>query len=101
MESTKRQVCSSSVQMPCQLYVEAKAWLVKTQGKKRDYLATSHTSSLPKKVYIDLKQNDLSQLEDIWKKIKEPGKQRFTKKYVQTAYLILVEVKEPLVRAAL
>ena len=49
----------------------------------------------------NLKQNDLSQLEDIWKKIKELGKQRFIKKYRQIAFLILVKVEEPLIRAAL
>ena len=101
MEPTKRRVCSSSVQVPCQSHVEAEAWSAKAQGKKGDYLAMGYTSLLPEKVSTDLEQNDLSQLEEIWKRIKESGKQRFTEKYGQIASLILVKVEEPLIRAAL
>ena len=57
--------------MSCHSYEEAEAWSLKTQDKKGDCLATGYTSSLLEKVCIDLKQNDLSQLADIWKKIKE------------------------------
>ena len=101
MEPTKRRVCSSSVQVPCQLHAEVEAWSAKAQGKRGDCLALGYTSLLPEKVSTDLEQNDLSQLEDIWKRIKEPGKQRFTKKYGQIASLILVKVEEPLIRTAL
>ena len=101
MESTKRRVCSSSVQVPCQSHAKAEAWSTKAQGKKEDYLAMGYTSLLPEKVFTDLEQNDLSQLEEIWKRIKEPDKQRFIEKYGQIASLILVKVEEPLIRAAL
>ena len=97
----KRRVCSSSVQVPCQSHAKAKAWSAKAQGKKGDYPAMGYTSFLPERVSTDLKRNDLSQLEEIWKRIKEPGKQRFTENYGQIAYLILVKVEEPLIRAAL
>ena len=100
MEPIKRRVCSSSVQVPCQSYAEAKAWSVKAQGKKGDCLAMGYTSLLPEKVSTNLEQNDLSQLEEIWKRIKEPGKQRFVEKYGQIASLILVKVEEPLIKAA-
>ena len=93
MESTMRRVCSSSVQMPCQSHTEAEAWLAKAQGKKGDCLAMGYTSLLLEKVSTDLEQNDLSQLEEIWKRIKEPGKQRFTEKYGQIASLILMKVE--------
>ena len=72
-----RRVCSSSVQMPCQSHTEAEAWSAKAQGKKKDCLAMGYTSLLSEKVSTDLKQNGLSHLEEIWKRIKEPGKQRF------------------------
>ena len=101
MEPTKRRVCSSSVQVPCQSHVEVEAWSAKAQGKKGDCLAMGYTPLLPEKVSTDLEQNDLSQLEEIWKRIKESGKQRFTEKYGQIASLILVKVEEPLIRAAL
>ena len=71
MESTKRRVCSSSVQVLYQSYTGAEAWSVKTQGKKGDCLTIGHASSLPEEVSTDLKQNNLSQLEHIWKRIKE------------------------------
>ena len=77
MEPTMRRVCSSSAQMPCQSHTEAEAWSAKAQGKKGDCLTMGYTSLLPEKVSTDLEQNDLSQLEEIWKKIKESGKQRF------------------------
>ena len=67
--------------MPCQSHAKAEAWSAKAQGKKGTFLAMGYTSLLPEKVSTDLEQNDLSQLEEIWKKIKEPGKQRFTEKY--------------------
>ena len=59
-----------------------------------------YTSLLSEKVSTDLEQNDLSQLEEIWKRIKESGKQRFIGKYGQIASLIRVKVEEPLIRAA-
>ena len=59
-----------------------------------------YTSLLPEKVSTDLEKNDLSQLEEIWKKIKELGKQRFIKKYGKIASLILVKIEKPLIRAA-
>ena len=101
MEPTKRRVCSSSVQVPCQSHIEAKVWSAKAQDKKGDYLAMGYTSLLLEKVSTDLEQNNLSQLEEIWKKIKGSDKQRFIRKYGQIASLILVKVEEPLIRAAL
>ena len=101
MEPTKRRVCSSSVQVPCQSHAEVETWSAKAQDKKGDCLTTGYTSLLPEKVSTDLEQNDLSQLEEIWKRIKEPGKQRFIEKYGQIASLILVKVEESLIRPAL
>ena len=74
MEPTIRRICSSSVQMPCQSHAEIDAWSAKAQGKKGDCLAMGYTSLLLEKVSTDLEQNDLSQLEEIWKIIKESGK---------------------------
>ena len=101
MEPTKRQVCSSSVQVPCQSHADVEAWSATTKAKKKDCLAMGYASLLPEKVSIDLEQNDLSQLEEIWKRIKEPGKQRFIRKYGQITSLILVKVEEPLIKVAL
>ena len=94
MEPTMRRVCSSSVQMPCQSHTETDAWSAKAQGKKGDCLAMGYTSLLLEKMSTDLKQNDPSQLEEIWKRIKESGKQRFIGKYGQIASLIRVKVEK-------
>ena len=87
--------------MPCQSHTETDALSAKAQGKKEDCLAVGYTPLLLEKVSTDLEQNDLSQLEEIWKRIKESGKQRFIGKYGQITSLIRVKVEEPLIRAAL
>ena len=60
-----------------------------------------YVSSLPEEVHVDLAQNKLTELLDLWELVNEPNKRKFYDLYGQIASLITVEVDEPLIRAAI
>ena len=68
---------------------------------KRNCLADGFLSSLPKGVYVILTQNKLVELADIWKLVSGPNKKKFCDRYGQIASLMMVNVEESLIRAAI
>ena len=60
-----------------------------------------YVSSLPKEVHVDLVQNKLTELANLWELVSGPNKRMFCDIYGQIASLITVEVDEPLIRAAI
>ena len=60
-----------------------------------------YVSSLPEEVHVDLAQNKLTELTDLWELVSEPNKRKFYDLYGQIASLITIEVDEPLIKAAI
>ena len=60
-----------------------------------------YVSSLPEEAYVDLTQNKLTKLADLWELVSGPNKRKFYDLYGQIASLITVEVDESLIRAAI
>ena len=50
---------------------------------------------------MDLSQNKLTELVDLWELVSGPNKRKFYDLYGQIASLINVKVDEPLIRAAI
>ena len=69
------------------------------QKKDGDCLPKDYICSLPEKIRPDLKQNDLTELVDIWKKWDSEKKIAFQEKYGDLALLLTVEVDVNLIRA--
>ena len=74
MESTNKLVYSSSVRLSCQKVVKVQTWSESMQKMKGDCLADGYVSSLSEEVHVELKQNDLTELESIWEQISRPNK---------------------------
>ena len=64
-------------------------------------LIDGYVSSLPEEVHVDLAQNKLTELADLWELVGGPNKRKFYDLYGQIASLITVEVDEPLIRAVI
>ena len=60
-----------------------------------------YVSSLPEEVHLDLAQNKLTELVNLWELVNGPNKRKFCDLYGQIASLITVEVDEPLIRVAI
>ena len=60
-----------------------------------------YVSSLPEKVYVDLAQNKLTELADLWELVSRLNKRKFYNLYGQIAFLIMVKVDEPLIRVVI
>ena len=101
MESTEKQICSSSVRLPCLEAVKVQAWSESMQKTKGDCLADGSVSSLPEEVHVELKQNDLTELAKLWERVSGPNKRKFCDQYGQIASLMAVKVDESLIRAAI
>ena len=101
MESSKKLVCSSSARLPYQEVVDVQAWSEKVQRIEENCLVDGYVSSLPEKVHVDLAQNKLVELASLWELVSGPNERRFCDLYGQIVSLIMVEVGEPLIRAAI
>ena len=99
MESSKKLVCSSSARLPYQEPLEVQAWSKDMQKVEGNCLVDGYMSSLPEKVHIDLAHNRLIELAGLWELVSGPNKRRFYDQYGWIAFLVTVEVDEPLVRA--
>ena len=60
-----------------------------------------YVSSLQERVHVNLAQNELTELAILWELVNGPNKRRFYDLYGQISSLIIVEVDEPLIRAAI
>ena len=58
-------------------------------------------SLFPEEVHVDLAQNNLTELAGLWELVSRPNKRRFYDLCGQIASLIMVEVDEPLIKAAI
>ena len=56
---------------------------------------------MSKKVHADLSRNKLTELVGLWELVSGPNKRRFYDLYEQIAFLITIEVDEPLIRATI
>ena len=56
---------------------------------------------MPEGIHVDLSQNKLIELAGLWELVSGPNKRKFYDLYGQIAFLITVEVDEPLIRAAI
>ena len=101
MESPKKLVCLSSARFPYQKALEVQAWLEDVQRVEGNYLVDGYVSSLPEEMHLDLVQNKLTELTSLWELVSGPNKRRFYNLYGQIAFLITIEVDEPLIRATI
>ena len=60
-----------------------------------------YISSLPEEPYVNLTQNNVSDLITIWEYIDQAAKESFRSKYGDIAALIAVVIDEPLLGAAI
>ena len=81
--------------------MKVQTWLESMQKMKGDCLADGYVSFLLKEVHVELKQNDLIELESKWGQVSGPNKRKFCDQYGQIASLIAVKVDESLIRAAI
>ena len=70
-----------------------------TQRLEGDCLPSDFVSSLPIKIHLDLRQNDLAELISIWKSWNVERREKFRVKYGDIAYLLQVEVDVNLIKA--
>ena len=101
MESPKKLVCSSSARLPYQEALKVQAWSKDIQRAEGNCLMDGYVSSLPEKVYVDLAQNKLTELADLWELVSRLNKRKFYNLYGQIASLITIEVDESLIRAVI
>ena len=72
-----------------------------TQRVEGNCLVDGYVSLLLEEVHVDLAQNKLTELAGLWELISGPNKRKFYDVYGQIASLIMVEVDEPLIKAAI
>ena len=101
MDSVERQVCSSSIRLPCESYLNAQIWLEQTYQNQSDYLIEGYVSSLLEKPYTDLTQNYHYDLATFWKLVGPSKKKSFRETYGDIASLILVPTKKMMLWAAM
>ncbi|EOY10682.1 Uncharacterized protein TCM_025984 [Theobroma cacao] len=73
--------------------------MASTQQSEGDCLSKDHFSSLPDRVHLDLKQNDFTDLLNIWDKWGATTRANFDRKYGHIARLLKVQVDEQLLKA--
>ena len=71
MESVKRLVCSSTINVLYKSTISVQEWLERVQQEIENCLAIGYESSLLKEIYVDLAQNDMIELSAIWGQINE------------------------------
>ena len=71
MESVKRLVCSSTINVLYKSTISVQEWLERVQQETENCLAIGYESSLLKEIYVDLAQNDKIELSAIWGQIDE------------------------------
>ena len=71
MESSKKLVCSSSTRLPYQEVVKVQAWSEEVQRIGENCLMDDYVSSLPEEVHLDLAQNKLIKLANLWELVRE------------------------------
>ncbi|XP_012480805.2 uncharacterized protein LOC105795671 [Gossypium raimondii] len=74
-------------------------WPLRTQKVKGDSLKEGYTSDLPERVTLNACQNDLEDLNRIWKQWDSDTRSIFTEKYGDIAHLIAIDVNEQLIQA--
>ena len=77
MESMKKLVCSSSPRLPCQIALDVQAWSKNMQKVKGNCLMDGFVSFLPEGAHVNLMQNKLTKLTDIWKHVSGLNKRKF------------------------
>ena len=88
-------VCSSSVRLPCESYLDTLSWSKRIHQSQGDCLISSQVSSLPEKPYTDLTKNHLFDLATLWEQFGISEKKRFSETYGDIASLISVPLEEP------
>ena len=101
MDSTEHRVCFSSRLFPCEAYHEVQAWSEQAYQSEGDCLMERYISSLPEEPYVNLTQNNVSDLITIWEYTDQAAKESFRSKYRDIAALIAVVIDEPLLGAAI
>ncbi|EOY08624.1 Uncharacterized protein TCM_023443 [Theobroma cacao] len=69
------------------------------QLREGDCLAKGHISSLPNRVYLDLKQNNFTYLLNIWERWRSMTRGNFDKRYGHIARLLKVQIDDQLLKA--
>ena len=101
MESPKQLVCSSLARLPYQEVLKVQAWSKEVQRIEGNCLIDGYVFSLPEEVHVDLSQNKLTELADLWELVSGPNKRQFYDLYGQITSLLNVEIEEPLIRATI
>ena len=81
MESPKKLVCSSSVRLPYQETIEVREWSENIQRVEGNCLMDGYVSSLPEEVHVNLEQNKLTELANLWELVSGSNKRRFYELY--------------------
>ncbi|XVE50372.1 hypothetical protein DITRI_Ditri01bG0157400 [Diplodiscus trichospermus] len=82
-------------------WTHVQAWAEQIQEKHGDCHQEGFVSTLPDKVNLDLRQNDVSELFQMWRSMNFGRREAFIKKYGMIASLLSVEIDAGLIRAAL
>ena len=72
-------VCSSSVRLPCESYLDTLSWSERIHQSQGDCLILGYISSLPEEPYTDRTQNRMFDLATLWEQFGISKKRDFVK----------------------
>ncbi|KAG8481276.1 hypothetical protein CXB51_026109 [Gossypium anomalum] len=74
-------------------------WSLKTQREKGDSLVEGCVANLPEHITVNVRQNNLEDLVQIWNQLDSDTRGIFTERYGDIAHLITIRVDEQLIQA--
>ncbi|KAK8698159.1 hypothetical protein V6N13_114286 [Hibiscus sabdariffa] len=78
---------------------DVKYWSESNQYASGDSLPAGYVSRYIETAHVSVRQNDLEELKQIWEDLSRADRQAFVDKYGDIAYLLYVQVNEPMLRA--
>ncbi|KAL4295334.1 hypothetical protein GQ457_12G014280 [Hibiscus cannabinus] len=78
---------------------DVKYWSESNQYASGDSLPAGYVSRYIETTQVSVRQNDLEELKQIWEDLSRADRQAFVDRYGDIAYLLYVQVNEPMLRA--
>ncbi|KAK9011581.1 hypothetical protein V6N11_044428 [Hibiscus sabdariffa] len=78
---------------------DVKYWSESNQYASGDSLPAGYVSRYIETQHVSVRQNDLEELKQIWEDLNRTDRQAFIDRYGDIAYLLYVQVNEPMLRA--
>ncbi|KAL4380077.1 hypothetical protein GQ457_02G021220 [Hibiscus cannabinus] len=78
---------------------DVKYWSESNQHVSGDSLPAGYVSRYTETAYVSVRKNDLEDLKQIWEGLNRVYRQAFIDRYGDIAYLLYVQVNEPMLRA--